>query len=191
MPRAPLLSLNALRVIAVTALSFSLLAACGKTPDAAEDAASEAIAETAGEVAADAGIDIEENGQTVSGVDAQGRPFSAAQGKAATIPAEFPPDVFVPEGLALDTSMVVAGSAFIGGTLPGDLADLSARVDAGMTGAGWTSLMAMTDAGSSTLLWQRGDRSVSYLIETRPDGQVGVAISHAVEDEAPAADVER
>ncbi len=187
MSRAPLLSLTALRVLAVTAISFSLLTACGGAQDAAEETASEAVAEAAIESMTDAEVDIEDGGQTVSGVDEQGRAFSASQGEAATIPADFPSDVLVPEGLVLDTSMVVGGSAFIGGTMSGDLADLAARVDAHMKGAGWTSVMAMSEAGSSTLLWQRDERSVSYVIEAKPDGQLGVAISHAVEEEAPEA----
>ena len=188
MSRAPLLSLTALRVLAVTALSFSLLAACGKAQEAAEEAATEAAAEAAIESMTDAEIDIEDGGQTVSGVDEQGRAFSASQGDAAAIPTDFPSDVLVPEGLVLDTSMVVGASSFVGGTMPGDLAELTTRIDAHMKAAGWTSLMAMSESGSSTLLWQRDDRSVNYMIETKPDGQLGVTISHAVEEKAPEAE---
>lgn len=188
MSRAPLLSLTALRVLAVTAISFSLLAACGKAQEAAEETATEAVAEAAIESMTDAEIDIEDGGQTVSGVDEQGRAFSASQGDAAAIPADFPSDVLVPEGLVLDTSMVVGASSFVGGTMPGDLAELTTRIDAHMKAAGWTSLMAMSEPGSSTLLWQRDDRSVNYMIEAKPDGQLGVVISHAVEEKAPEAE---
>jgi hypothetical protein len=188
MSRAPLLSLTALRVLAVTALSFSLLTACGKAQEAAEEAATEAVAEAAIESMTDAEIDIEDGGQTVSGVDEQGRAFSASQGDAATIPADFPSDVLVPEGLVLDTSMVVGANTFVGGTMPGDVAELTTRIDAHMKAAGWTSLMAMSEPGSSTLLWQRDDRSVNYMIETKPDGQLGVVISHAIEEKAPEAE---
>ena len=188
MSRAPLLSLTALRVLAVTAISFSLLAACGKAQEAAEETATEAVAEAAIESMTDAEIDIEDGGQTVSGVDEQGRAFSASQGDAAAIPADFPSDVLVPEGLVLDTSMVVGASSFVGGTMPGDLAELTTRIDAHMKAAGWTSLMAMSEPGSSTLLWQRDDRSVNYMIEAKPEGQLGVTISHAVEEKAPEAE---
>ena len=186
MPRAPLLSLTALRVLAVTALSFSLLAACGKAQESAEDTAAEAATEAAIEAMTDAEVDVEDGGQTVSGVDEQGQAFSVSQGEAATIPADFPSDVLVPEGLVLDTSMVVGSTAFVGGTLPGDLAELTARIDAHMKAAGWTSVMAMSESGSSTLLWQRDNRSVNYMLETKPDGQLGVVISHAVEAPEPA-----
>lgn len=185
MSRAPLLSLTALRVLAVTALSFSLLAACGKADEAAENTATEAVAEAAIEAMTDAEFDIEDGGQTVSGVDEQGRAFSASQGSAAKIPADFPSDVVVPEGLALDTSMVVGTNVFIGGTLPGELATLTAGIDAAMKEAGWTSVMAMTSPESGTLLWKREDRSVSYTIEAQPEGQLGLAISYGI-DEAPA-----
>lgn len=190
MSRAPLLSLTALRVLAVTALSFSLLTACGKAQEAAEEAATEAAAEAAIESMSDAEVDVEveDGGQTVSGVDEQGRAFSTSQGSAAKIPADFPSDVLVPEGLVLDTSMVVGGNAFVGGTMPGDLAGLAERIDAHMKDAGWASVIAMTQPDSSTLIWQRDKRSVSYLLETKPDGQLGVVISHSVEDEAPASD---
>lgn len=187
MPRAPLLSLTALRVLAVTALSFSLLAACGKAQEAAEDTAAEAATEAAIESMTDAEVDVEDGGQTVSGVDEQGQAFSVSQGEAATLPADFPSDLLVPEGLVLDTSMVVGSTAFVGGTLTGDLAELSARIDAHMKGAGWTSVMAMSEAGSSTLLWQQGNRSANYMLETKPDGQLGVVISHAVEAPEPSA----
>lgn len=185
MPRAPLLSLTALRVLAVTALSFSLLTACGKAEEVAEEAATEAAIKAATD--ADVDVNVEAGGQTVSGVDDQGRAFTTSQGAAAKIPADFPEDVLVPEGLVLDTAMVVGGSTFLGGTLTGDLADLATRIDAHMTGAGWSSLMAVTEPTSSALLWQRGDRSVSYMIEARPDGGLGVAISHTVEEKAPEA----
>lgn len=185
MSRAPLLSLTALRVLAVTALSFSLLAACGKADEAAENTATEAVAEAAIEAMTDAEFDIEDGGQTVSGVDEQGRAFSASQGSAAKIPADFPSDVVVPEGLALDTSMVVGTNVFIGGTLRGELATVAAGIDAAMKEAGWTSVMAMTSPESSTLLWKREDRSVNYTIEAQPEGQLGLAISYGI-DEAPA-----
>lgn len=186
MPRAPLLSLTALRVLAVTALSFSLLAACGKAQEAAEDTAAEAATEAAIESMTDADVDVEDGGQTVSGVDEKGQAFSVSQGEAAAIPADFPADLLVPEGLVLDTSMVVGSTAFIGGTMEGDLAALAARIDAHMKDAGWTSVMAMSESGSSTLLWQRENRSVNYVLETKPDGQLGVVISHAVEAPEPA-----
>jgi len=184
MSRAPLLSLTALRVLAVTALSFSFITACGK----AEEATQEAATEAAIEAMTDAEVDVEDGGQTVSGFDEQGRAFSVSQGEAAKVPADFPSDLLVPEGLVLETSMVVGGSAMLGGTMPGDLAELTTRIDTHMKDAGWTSLMAMSEPGSSTLLWQRDDRSVNYMIETKPDGQLGVVISHAVEEKTPAAD---
>lgn len=188
MSRAPLLSLTALRVLAVTALSFSLLAACGKAEEAAEDTATEAVAETAIEAMTDAEFDIEDGGQTVSGVDEQGRAFSASQGSAAKIPADFPADVMIPEGLVLDTSMVVGTNAFVGGTLSGELATLAAAIEATMKDAGWTSVMAMTSPESSTLLWERDGRSVSYTIEARPEGQLGLAISYGIDEAAAPAD---
>ena len=177
MPRPFVLSPTALRVLAITALSLSWLSACGK----AEEAAQEAAAEAAIEAMSDAEVDVEDGGQTVSGVDEQGRAFSVSQGDAAKVPEDFPSGVLMPEGLVLGTSMVVGGSAMVGGTMPGELSELTARIDAHMKGAGWTPVMAMSEAGSSTLLWQRDDRSVSYMLETKPDGQIGVVVSHAVE----------
>lgn len=188
MSRAPLLSLTALRVLAVTALSFSLLAACGKAEEAAKETATEAVAEAAFESMTDAEIDIEDGGQTVSGVDDQGRAFSASQGDAATIPADFPSDVVVPEGLELDTSMVVGTNTFLGGTLAGELKPLAADIETRMQDAGWTSVMAMTSPESSTLLWQRDERSVSYTIEVQPEGRLGLTISYGIEESAPAAE---
>lgn len=186
MPRAPLLSLAALRILAVTALSFSMLAACGKTQEAAEDAATEAATEAAIEsmTDADVDVDVEDGGQTVSGVDEQGRAFSTSQGSAAKVPDAFPDDVLVPEGLVLETSMTVGGNAFVGGVMPGDLTELAARVDTHMKDAGWTSLMAMTEPSQAQLLWQRDGRSVSYMIENKGDGQLGVVISYSVEEGA-------
>lgn len=182
MPRAPLLSLSALRVLAVTALSFSMLAACGKAQEAAQEAATEAAIEAM----TDADVDVDDGGQTISGVDEQGQAFSVTQGDAATLPADFPTDLLVPEGLVLETSMMVGGNAFVGGTVPGDMAELAGRIEAHMKGAGWSSTMAMADAASTTQLWQRDGRSVSYVIERRGDAQVAVTISHATDEANPA-----
>jgi hypothetical protein len=181
MSRAPLLSLTALRVLAVTALSFSMLAACGKAQEAAEEAVAEAATEAAIEAMSDADVEVEDGGQTLSGVDENGEAFSVAQGDAATLPADFPQDVLVPEGLVLETSMVVGGNAFVGGTLEGDMAALAARIDAHMKGEGWTSTMAMTEQGSTMQVWQRDDRGVNYMIERKDDGKLGLTISHARE----------
>ena len=188
MARAPMLSLTALRVLAVTALSFSMVTACGRAGETAEDAATEAVTEAAVEAITDAELDIEDGGQTVSGVDEQGRAFSASQGEAAKIPADFPSDVLVPEGLVLDTSMVVGTNAFIGGTLPGELATLAADIEARMKGAGWSPVVAMTSPESSTLLWERDGRSVSYTIEARPEGALGVTISYGFDESAAPGD---
>jgi hypothetical protein len=183
MPRAPLLSLAALRVLAVTALSFSMLAACSQTPESTDTpapSAAEAVVEAA--PPADEGEDADRVGSAATGVDGQGRSFSVTQGEAAELPAAFPRDLLVPEGLVLDTAMGVGGDAFVGGTVPGDMAALAERIDAHMTGAGWTSTMARDDAASATRLWQRGGRSASYVLERQGDARVALTISHAVDD---------
>lgn len=184
MSRAPLLSLTALRVLAVTALSFSMLTACGK----AEEAAQEAAAEAAIEAMTDAEVDIEDGGQTLSGVDDSGQAFSVTQGDAATLPADFPKDVLVPEGLVLETSMVLDGNAFVGGVIEGGMAELAARIDAHMKGEGWTSTMAMTEQHSALRVWQRDERTVNYMIERKDDGRLGLTISHSREAPAVPAD---
>jgi hypothetical protein len=184
MSRAPLLSLTALRVLAVTALSFSMLAACGKAQEAAEDRAMEAATEAAIEAMSDADVEVEDGGQTISGVDENGKAFSVTQGDAARLPADFPKDVLVPDGLVLETSMVVDGNAFVGGSLDGDMAELAARIDAHMKGEGWTSTMAMTEQRSTMQVWQRDERGVSYMIERKDDGTLGLTISHSREAQA-------
>lgn len=177
MSRAPLLSLTALRVIAVTALSFSFLAACAKAGEGAQDAAAEAAIEAGTGM----DVDVEDGGQTLSGTDRDGQPFAVTQGDAATLPPDFPDDLLVPEGLVLETSMVFGGSMMVGGVVPGDRTALAGLYSAHMEKRGWTSLMSTNADGMSMQAWQQGRRNVSVMIESKDEGQLGVTISHAEE----------
>ena len=186
MSRTPLISRAALRVLAVTAVSFFLLSACGKAEEAAEDAAAEAATEAAIEAVTDADIDVSDGGQTVSGVDEEGRAFSVTQGEAATLPAGFPADAYLPEGLVLDTAMVVGENIVVGGSLPGSVATLAAEVETRMAAAGWTSMLTMTEPGSSAQRWEQGGRGVTYMIEEQGEGRLGLVITVGVEGEGSA-----
>lgn len=187
MSQAPRLSTTAIRLLAVTALSFSMLSACGKAEESATDAATEAATESAIEAMTGADVDIEDGGDTITGVDEKGQAFSVRQGNAATVPEGFPKDVLVPEELVLDSALVIDASMMVAGSMPGEMAEVSASVSAAMTDAGWTSAMTFQDAETTSQVWQQGERSVSYMLERKPDGGVGVAISYsdatkAVED---------
>ena len=177
MSRAPLLSLTALRVLAVTALSFSMLAGCGKAEEKAEEAATEAAIEAM----SDAEVDVEDGGQTITGVDEEGNAFAVTQGDAARLPADFPKDLLVPEGLALETSIVVGGNMMVGGTVTGERDALAAQYAAHMKDGGWASVLATTDTTMSMQTWQLGQRTVSVMIESREGGTVNLTISHAEE----------
>jgi hypothetical protein len=174
MPRPFVLSPTALRVLAITALSLSWLSACGK----AEEAAQEAAAEAAIEAMSDAEVDVEDGGQTISGVDEQGNAFSVSQGEAARLPADFPDDLLVPEGFVPQTAMQIEGNAFVAGTAPGELASLTDAITKHMKGEGWAEMMSANEPDKATSMWQRDKRMAVYVIERQDEGQLTLSINH-------------
>ena len=180
MSRTPILS-AAVRVLAVTALALPLLTACGRAEEAAQETAAEAAVEAAVEATTDAEVDISDGGQTITGKDNLGREYVVTQGEAATLPADFPTDVLVPQGLVLDSAMSVGGTATVGGTLDGEITALAKAIDAHMEGAGWTSAMALNESNSAMRVWQNAERTVMYTVEARDDGKLAVMISHSNE----------
>ena len=176
MSRTSILS-AAVRVLAVTALALPLLTACGK----AEEAAQEAATEAAIEATTDAEVEVSDGGQTITGTDPLGREYAVTQGDAATLPADFPSDVLVPEGLVLDSAVSLGGTVTVGGTLDGEITALAKAIDAHMEGAGWTSAMALNESTSAMRVWQSANRTAMYTIEARDDGKLAMMISHSDE----------
>lgn len=180
MNRAPLLSSTAIRLLAVTALSFSMLSACGKAEEAAQEAATESAIETM----AGGEIDVEDGGNTVTGTDEKGNPFSISQGDSASLPENFPKDVLVPEGMTFDSVVAIDATVMVAGSAPGEIADVSATIATAMKDAGWSTDVIMEGQAVVSQIWEQGDRGVSYQLEAKPDGGVGVAISY-VADTSP------
>ena len=178
MSLAPRLSTTAIRLLAVTALSFSMLSACGKAEESAKEAAAEAASESAIEAMTGAEVDIENGGETITGVDANGQPFSISQGESATLPDGFPEDVLVPEGMRFDSVIAIDGTMMVAGEAPGEMAAVSATIAAAMKDAGWSTDVIMEGEAVTSQIWEQGERGVSYQLEAKPDGGVGVAISY-------------
>ncbi|MFN3964245.1 hypothetical protein [Silanimonas lenta] len=177
MPR--LLTPAATRLLLITAASLLFTAACGKTEDRAAETATAAAIEAA---TGARDVEVDEGGAGIRGVGEDGRAFSLQQGGQARLPADFPADVALPEGLALDMVLTVEGSTSIAGRVPARrAAELVAAIERRMGAEGWSRELDTRQDGSTMLVWKKDGRHANYLFEDHADGHVLVNLGHFVQ----------
>jgi hypothetical protein len=170
-----LLSPAAVRLLLVTAASMLFTAGCGKVEEKAADAAAAAAIQAATGAQA---VEVQDGGLRISGVGEDGRRFSMVQGEKAVLPADFPADIALPEGLALEMVLAVDAHTTLSGHVPASrAAELIARIEAKMGAEGWTRGMDVRQDATVMQIWNKEGRGVNYLLEDHPDGQVLLNLS--------------
>jgi len=134
------------------------------------------------EAASGLDIDVQDDGQTVSGVDEQGVAFSASQGSAARLPPGFPADLLVPDDLVFESSTAMGTTLIIAGTFRGELKAAADGVADHMTSKGWTSAISINEPETSIQMWQQGERSANYTISEAGEGELNLVISTGVDE---------
>jgi hypothetical protein len=160
-----------LRPIAVAALALVAglsATGCQRASDAMVERAS------GGQVA------IERDGDTVvlKGADGQ---MTLQGGDALPLPKEFPRDVYLPEGYAINSVMDLQGVNVIGMQAPGKVAGLFADAREAMVAQGWKETMAMQHSVDSAMLaFEKpggGSEPRSAMLAFNDAGSDGVTLS--------------
>ena len=140
--------------IFATAVVAIALGACGKSP--ADRMAEAAIEASTGQKAS---VDTESGAVTFK--TDQGD-MKVTSGDAATLPATFPKDVYLPDGYKVASAMEMPNAFVIEIDAPGKVAPMFAEASKRMEAEGWTQRMAMqNDASSQMVVYEKANRNAT------------------------------
>lgn len=148
---APILPAPA-TLLAVAASTLLFLVSCGQ--GVGETAAEAALAAAAGQ-----DVEIDEDGGTVSYRTDQGE-VTVTGGEAATLPKDFPEDVYLPVDYVVESTLAMNQDLFVALAVDEDVPVLYAAAREAMAGHGWTETMAALENNENGLLtFEKADRA--------------------------------
>lgn len=157
-PRIPPFRAAALAAVAIASLS---LAACGES-------AGEAAAKAALEASGARDVEIDENGESISYRTGEGE-VTITSGESASLPGDFPDDVYLPGDYVVESTLAMQADLFIGLAVPEDVPSLYAAAREAMAGHGWTETMAALENSDNGLLTFEKDGRGAVLSMSRQD----------------------
>lgn len=162
-----------MRHLLVLSIAALCVAGCGKSPG-------ERLAEAAIEASTGQKVDVDEDGGKVSLKTDKGE-MTISGGDAATLPASFPKDVYLPEDYTVASTMELPGAMVVSLETRGSVSALAADASKRMQAQGWKQVMAMqSDADNRMLSYQKEQRSASVTF-SREDDKVTVGLQLASE----------
>ena len=152
-----------------------LLAACADGPGGA---AAEATLAAAGVQ----DVEIDEDGESISYRTDAGE-VTITGGDAATLPDEFPADVYLPGDYVVESTLAMNADLFIGLAVDGEVPALYASARESMAGHGWTETMAALENNENGLLtFEKDDRSAVVSLSRGEEGTtMGLQLTRAVQ----------
>lgn len=120
------------------------LAGCKKS-------AEENLAEAALEKATGHKVDVDKDGESITIKTDEGE-MKIHSGDSATLPVNFPKDVYLPTGYAVESVMEVNKTQLVALKAPGEVAKLYADARTAMEKQGWKQTMAMQGSANEGLL---------------------------------------
>ena len=155
--------MRALLIVAAATVVLSL-SACKKAEEATVAAA------TGGAVQVDGDKTTVKTDQgTVTANSEAGQP----------VPANFPKDVFIPEGATVMQSVDVGGSLALTLASPGSSADQFAAVQKAMPGNGWSQTAAMESGPQKVLVFEKDQHVAQYAFYDDGSGNSHLQINYA------------
>ena len=145
-----------------------VLTACGKSPG-------EKLAEAAIEAGTGQKADVDADKGAVTFKTDKGD-MKVTSGEAATLPANFPKDVYLPAGYKVGSAMEMPGAMVVDIEAPGTVSDTFAAAVTKMKSEGWTQRMAMQQTPQSQIVvYAKANRDATLSISENP-GKGGVRI---------------
>lgn len=145
-------------------------------------ACAERVGEAAAEVALEAAIgqevQIAEDGATVSYRTPEGE--LRMTGGAPALPADFPRDIFVPDGYVVESTLAMGEDLFVALAVPQDVGAVYTAAREGMSSHGWTETMAALENGDNGLLtYEKDGRAVVVSLAREGEGAtLGLQLTH-------------
>ena len=137
-----------------------------------------ACAERAGEAAAEAAleasgaqdVEIDEDGESISYRTEQGE-VTITGGESASLPADFPEDVYLPDDYVVESTLAMNADLFVGLAVEEDVPSLYAAARESMASHGWTETMAAMENNDNGLLtFEKDDRGAVLSMSREDEG---------------------
>lgn len=137
------------------AIGATVLLSLGACVESAGEAAAEAALQAAGV----ANVEIDEDGESISYRTDHGE-VTITGGESASLPADFPDDVYLPDGYVVESTLAMNADLFIGLAVDQDVPSLYAAARESMAGHGWRETMAAMENNDNGLLtFEKDDRA--------------------------------
>lgn len=163
-----------MRSIFILALVALGAAGCGKS-------SGERLGEAAISAATGHEVDVDEHGGKISFNTEQGQ-MQVASGAAATLPADFPSDVYLPARYTVDSVMRMPNAQVLALDTSGDIASMFAAASKHMQAQGWKQTMAMQQNASTQMLAFEKDRRNAMLTFNADGDAVKVGLQLTKQD---------
>ena len=157
-----------MRVLLLLGVAVLTVAACGKSPG-------ERLAEKALSAATGQEVEVSKDGAEVTFKTDKGE-MKIAGGDDATLPNDFPKDVYLPSGYKVESSMQMPGALVVSLAAPGQVSSLFADASKQMQAEGWKQTLAMQQSGETQMLaFEKENRSA--MVSFDADGDEAVKVS--------------
>lgn len=159
-------------VLGCVAVSLALTG-CGKK--LGERIAEKAIEAGMSKNGEHAKVDLSDGKMTIQGKDGTAV-FST--GKNAQIPADFPKDVFVPDGAAVMTSITVPNGMSLVLTAKDNVESVIATYKGKMAASGWKEEMSMNQGDNAMLVYKKETRTATAILAKTDEGtQINLTVA--------------
>lgn len=102
--------------------------------------------------------------------------MTIATGEGLALPADFPRDLFLPEGYSVNSVMDINGARLVNLVVDGRLDATFDAARAAMEDKGWSQTLAMQQADGAMLGFSRDGREAAYTFTPGGDGALMVGI---------------
>lgn len=164
-----------MRHLLVLSIAALCVAGCGKSPG-------ERLAEAAIEASTGQKVDVDEDGGKVSFKTDKGE-MKISGGDDATLPADFPKDVYLPDDYKVASTMELPGAMIVSLETQGGVAALAGDASKHMLAQGWKQTMAMQNDGDNQMfVFEKAQRSATVTF-SREDQAVTVGLQLASKEQ--------
>jgi len=167
-----------IRHFAFVALAAAATLSATGCKRAGQSAAEAAIAAATGGKA-----DVNSDGTTTIRSKDGKETMTISAGGNASLPADFPKDVFLPSDYKVESVMQMPGAMVAHVLTPGTLGAVASDADKGMQAQGWKQTMTMAQSEQAHIvMWEKGERHATLTIaDDKTQGGVQVGYQLATE----------
>jgi len=162
------------RSILILALVVLGAAGCGKSPG-------ERLGEAAVSAATGHKVAVDKDGDKVTFKTEQGD-MQVASGASATLPADFPKDVYLPARYTIESVMQMPNAQVLALDTTGDIAAMFADANRQMQSQGWRQTMSMQQNASTQMLAFEKDQRSAMLTFNAEGNAVKVGLQLTKKD---------